>query len=331
MPTPLPTTIDAYCHVGLPRFGSAADALTILEQNAIRQAVLVLGPQVPDYETLFAALKKYKDRVRGIGIPFGETPEQVLEVTEMQLQAGVIGLRVDSREVLANPEMLTRLGQAGSWLYAINPLASPELMQTLLDWLEAYPAGRIAAPHFLQARPLLIGTHGDDLIRVLVSHPRFYPIFSRHGNNGSQFPYPHLDFRQWVAQVVALTGWERIMWGSEYPVLYWRDETVVTCQGWLTALGVSLTEAELAHFLGGNAQRLLFDETPLPPQKKVTIPAWVEAQFNRQRTVPLFQGQGLEIPMALYQTLHADYVQALQQDPALTFGAFVVGRLGVGI
>ena len=105
--------IAAYAHVGLPRFGSPEEALTTADRFGIQKQVLVLGPGVPDCRSLFRAVASHPERIRGIGIPFGNTETQRFELAELQLQAGVIGLRVESREILDNPDILRLLGENG--------------------------------------------------------------------------------------------------------------------------------------------------------------------------------------------------------------------------
>jgi hypothetical protein len=299
--------------------------MTVLDLAQVDRGVFVLGPGVPDYATLFGALRVYGDRVRGVGIPFGETDAQVEASVELQLRAGVLGLRLEPKALFAYPRVLTLLGERGRWIYAIGASSSPMVVRVLLKWLEAYPEGRIAAPHFLKPCPRLecdVERKQDEApLRELVAHPRFYPIFSRHGGMGSREPYPHGDFRQWVEQVAATAGWDHVLWGSEYPVLYWRNETMASCRRWLSELMPGLTPAQRGAYLGDNARRVIFD-APAPPVEEVEIPAWVAAQFNRDRTVPLFP-RGLDVPMSFYATMHHRYVEALRDQPALTFAAFV--------
>lgn len=319
--------IDAYCHVGLPRFGTAEDAWTMLARAGVERAVFVLGPDVPDYDTLFRAMHNYGDRVRGIGIPFGATSAQVRESVNLQMRAGVLGLRLPPQALLAYPEIRSMLGDHGRWIYAIGALDSPQVIEALLGWLQRYPEARVAAPHFLAPRPLLAGGDRDGLVRELVSHERFYPIFSRHGGMGSRQPYPHADLRDWVEQVIALAGWDHILWGSEYPVLYWRDEALPSCQAWLHELLGELDAGQCRSFLKDNAQRVLFS-APAPDGVPVALPDWIDAQFNRDRTVPLFPG-GLNVPMTLYQRLHHRYVETMRGDSDcdLSFGQFAISLL----
>jgi len=299
----------------------------MLARSGIERAVFVLGPGVPDYATLFRALRDYGQRVRGIGIPFGETFAQVRETVALQLRAGVLGLRVTPQALLTYPEIRSMLGARGGWMYAIGPVASPEVIEALLAWLQRYPECRVAAPHFLAPRSLLTGDGRDALTGELVGHPRFYPIFSRHGGMGSQQPYPHADLRDWVEQVVYLAGWDHILWGSEYPVLYWRDESVASCQAWLSELLGGSAGPYAVAFLGGNAERVLFGATA-PDADPVTIPDWVDAQFDRDRTVPLFPG-GLNVPMSLYARLHHRYVEMVRLNPDsdLSYGQFAASLL----
>ena len=56
--------IDAYCHVGMPRFGTTDEALDLAGVYGIERSVFVLGPRVPDFETLFDAMSRFGDRVR---------------------------------------------------------------------------------------------------------------------------------------------------------------------------------------------------------------------------------------------------------------------------
>jgi hypothetical protein len=339
--------IDAYCHVGLARFGSTEDALAVLGQWDVEKAVFALGPGVPDYATLFSALRTYGHRVRGIGIPFGDSAEQIRESVGLQLRAGVMGLRVEPSALLGYPEIMIMLGeQSGearpTWCYAIGAASSPDVIRALLTWLETYPGSRVAAPHFLSPQALLDSADPGP-IRELVGHPRFYPIFSLHGGVGSRQPYPHRDLFAWVEKVIALAGWDHILWGSEYPVLFWRNETVGAQHGaplqdrsmvapppasalqWLFELLGETPAAQRAAYLGANAQRAIFD-SPMPPMKEVEIPDWVDEQFDRDRVVPLFPG-GLDVPMTVYQSIHHAYVAALQQERWLTFAGFVTRHL----
>lgn len=296
--------IDAYCHVGLPRFGSVENALTVAKLFGIEGSVLVLGPAVPDYESLFRAIRQYPDRVRGIGVPFGDNERQQAEVADLQVRAGISGIRLSGNDLLKYPSIPDLFGLAGRWIYAVELIDNAPAAEYLLDWLERYPLSRIGAPHFLRSdKDALEGP-----LRDLVSHARFHPIFSRHGRD-SQSPYPHEDLRPWVDAVVSVSGWERIMFGSEYPINFWRDETMPSCLEWVDHFGVT---DPLDRFRGATAKRVLFDPEP-PEREDVEIPLWIEDQMKEIRPVPLKDGR--EISMDEISKWQNDYIEALKQDP----------------
>ncbi len=321
--------VDAYCLVGLPRFGTAEDALDILAQSQVRRVVFVLGSAHPDYAVLFAALRDYPQRVRGVGVPFGETPAQIMESIELQIDAGVMGLHIQDPELLTYAPLLDRLGRAGRWLYAVGIAGNALVLRCLCDWLDHYPQARLAAPHFLSTRPLFPGGDVDGALRSLLAHPHFYPIFSRQGNAGSAQPYPYADLRPWVEQVIDHTGWDRILWGSEYPVLFWRNETPFHCRDWLGDLIPEMTGPQRAAYLGNNAAHALFAAPP-PPRSQVTIPDWMEAQPVCEQSVPLFP-RGLHLPMTIYGRVHRRFAKAYKDDPSLTFADFIAAALDEAI
>lgn len=317
--------VDSYAHVGVPRFGDLGMALSAFDRARVRRSVVVLGPGVPDLPTLFDALRLHPDRLRGVGIPFGQTASQRQEIVEVQLAAGALGIRIDRSEALANPAVLDAIGAAGRWAYGIDPCADDEMARLYLGWLDRHPGARLAAPHFLSPRPLPIEQNPHGPIAALLSHPRFHAIFSRHGGRGSQEPYPHPDLLPWVRQVVERTGWDRVLWGSEYPVLYWRNETLPECAAWLRSLLPELGGAEMEAFLRGNAERLFFS-APAPHFQAVDVPDWVERQFERNRLVPLLPNATLDVPGPAYYSLLKGYLSSTGAD-ARTFGEYLAGLL----
>lgn len=306
--------VDAYCHVGLPRFGSLEQARAVAKVFSVERSVLVLGPMVPDYETLFRAIADYPDTLRGIGIPFGESEAQQRQITEVQLRAGVAGLRLSGAEMLSCPAVPELVGACGRWIYAVSIIDNPAAVEFLLNWLQRYPACRVAAPHFLCVHRGEIASP----LAELIGHPRFYPIFSRHGGVGSQQLYPHADLAPWVESVLTLCGWPRALFGSEYPVIFWRDETYASCLDWMREIQPQASEAELAGFSGDTANQLLFEETQ-PTREEVVIPPWVIEQFDHKRTVPLWDGR--EVSMDVIQNWLAVYVEELKQERAALFSA----------
>lgn len=318
-------TVDAYSHVGLPRFCSPEQALGVCRHWGIGKAVFSLGPGVPDILPLAQAALANPNRVRAVGIPFGESEAQRDELVKVQLNAGFLGIRMDHGEFLSNPLALDRIGRQGAWVYYIGMPLTSDRADPLLRWLEVHPGGRIAAPHFIQRDVPDLTEASRRRVRALFEHPRFFPILSRQGDGRSEEPYPYADLGPWVEMLAHYCGWERMMWGSEHPVLLWRNETIGQCRDWLQDAGIAMSSSESAAFFGENASRLLFDR-PLV-YSSVEMPRWLEKQFDRTRPVNLFQNATLDIPMDRFAPLMKSYLNASSGGSQYTFGEFVVQRL----
>jgi hypothetical protein len=142
---------------------------------------------------------------------------------------------------------------------------------------------------------------------------------------GSRETYPHGDLRPWVEAITERAGWERVMYGSEYPVIHWRNEALPDCLAWLEAV-TGADGANVSRFLGGNAERHIFSAPP-PPSDPVEFPSWVTAEFDRTRRIPLFENGQLDIAMDTFDAIHPGYVAALQKDPSLRFAEYVESLL----
>lgn len=301
--------IDSYMHCGVPRFLDARRTIEAMERDGSQRGVLVSGPGHPDIASLIEAHRLGGERVRTIGVPYGSTPDERAECVRACLDAGAIGIRMQQDEAVDTPDGLTAIGERAGWIYATDPLKSPRHARCLLDWLERYPQGRIAAPHFLKPHTHLLDQDGAD---ELLAHERFFPILSRHGGVSRESD-PHEDLRPWVERVIATCGWQRLLWGGELPVLYWREETIPQARSWIERLGVGASEADLQAFFHDNANRLFFQD-PAPPCTitHADIPAWIRS-FNPWPVKVLHGTLPLEAPV--YHRLLCAYHDHLQSQP----------------
>lgn len=313
--------IDAYLHAGGPRFGPAQLALRQLERHAIDAGIIVLPPVCPDFAELRAAREIAGENVRLVGIPFGDTEAQRAELTAWQIAFGITGLRLMPHEMEPNADSIRLLGEAGRWLFTINPYDSADMQRTLLEWLEKYPKGRIICPHFFKPGPLSKFVEDTHLFKTLLSHPRFFVIFSRHGGTGTTRPYPHPDLKPWVEDIVAETGWEKVLWGSEYPVLYWRDEQIPQAANWIRELLPELSAENFNAFTCDNAKRLFF-ESPAPEDTAGRLPGWLPEPPYNGWAVPLAQ-KGIRLSPAAQEKLTAAFLDANTPENPVTLSEFI--------
>ena len=299
---------DAYAHVGLPRFGSLDQLLRYMDVHKVTRSVAVLGPLVPDIDTLAQAASLHSDRLRMIGIPFGETKEERLETVELQLDAGVLGIRFEYRESMENPQLLSAVGSRGRWAYGIDACRDHRIAAMYVSWLAEYPDASLAVPHFMYPNfSAQDPERAGGAIAELMGHPRFYGILVRNlGMCGSA--YPHTEYKAWISYVMEQCGHKHLMWGSEYPVLLWRNECAKSTMDLFRDFLGSYSEEQFTRVIDANAVDQFFLGAP-PASKPIVIPEWIEHKFQRNRKVPFFP-KGLELPTDVYSRILDEYLRS---------------------
>jgi hypothetical protein len=109
----------------------------------------------------------------------------------------------------------------------------------------------------------------------------------------------------WTRAVVDLTGWDRIMYGSEFPVALWRDETFRSTQGWIDQVGLTPAPAEREKFFYGNAHRLFFAR---PRPARLIDSKWERSDWKTDAPVWLSQKKGVDLPEESHRRLMRAYL-----------------------
>ncbi|MDE1992175.1 MAG: amidohydrolase family protein [Rhizobiaceae bacterium] len=243
-----PSIIDAYAHVGMPRFQSVEDYQAEMARAGIGRAVLCSFDSSPDLLAIHAAISRAPETYRGLGVPLGRDRAEMEAAVHAQLAAGLSGLRLTDEDVVERPWLLDALAAADRIAIVCGQPSSERTARALLANFERNPDAVVIGGHFAGVGDpkLLAGGPAAELF----AHPRFHVVFSRHGG------FAGAAVLAWAEAVVAKTGWQRILWGSESPLIYWRTETMADAIGWVDRL--SPTEEERTAFHGGNTDRLYF-------------------------------------------------------------------------
>ncbi|HWD06779.1 MAG TPA: amidohydrolase family protein [Amycolatopsis sp.] len=248
--------IDGYLHIGLPRFQSASDALVVMDSAGIGKAVACPFTTCPDLVEVHRALRLAPERIRAAGLPLGADRGEVEKGIRAQLEAGFDGLRLSGQDVAERSWTLDALGDAVALVCGEQGLHTGA--EALLSYLGRNPGALVLGGHF--AGPV----DPEELFRrypataELFAHERFAVICSRQG----LFDPPLMQ--DWTAALIERVGWRRLLWGSEAPVLHWRDEPIATAMRWIERFEPDAEQA--ADFYSGNAQRLVFDR----PRREIT-------------------------------------------------------------
>lgn len=312
------TVIDAYAHVSLPRFIGADEFLAVMDAHGVSHAFICTADTGPDLRELHRALKSHSGRFRIGGLPLGDSPAERLRSVKAQLAAGFSGMRMHDREIAEHEELLEPIGKAGGIPYVVGGEGLRRASGILADFLDRFPSCSVCAPHFAGGGdPDLLDK--DPGLRRLYSHPRFYVIFSRHG------AFEPEGLKRWAGSLVEAIGWDRLMYGSEYPVVLWRDETYSSTLSWLDSSGFAPSERQRRAFFSENARRVLFS-APASPAGRLPE-EWLRPELARPQPVWLFPGRTLEISADEFRLLMKGYLAA-GGDKAMGFHDFVARVLG---
>lgn len=300
-------TIDSYGHVSPPRQCTAERFLGIMDENDVEFALVCTAESCPNLHELSVAATRFGGRMRAAGLPLGATPEERRARVEAQMRAGFVGIRIGARLVAQEPGVLDPVGRAGGVAIMVGGDAYRAGARALLDFLGAFPEALVWGAHFAEPKDLR-ALDDDPAVRELFGHARFAVICSRHGAQDAKLLEP------WARRLTEVVGWERLLFGSEYPVALWRNELYAETAQWMERFGP--TPAQRAAYLGANARRLMWDRPP--PRARLLEEPWASVGPDWNGRVPLFPSNALDLPERVFQPLMERYFR----EPAQTRGRF---------
>jgi hypothetical protein len=299
--------IDAYGHVSLPRQMRAADFVEVMDQNGVDQALVCTAETCPDLRELSRAACELGDRLRVAGLPVGDSAEVRLESLVVQMESGFIGARLQAGMVAREPRLLEPIGLAGGIAIVVGGDAFRVCAGVLTAFLGQFPASHVWGAHFGEPGPAT-SVSTDGALKALFGHPRFAVICSRHGAQSPAVLEP------WVTGLVEHLGWDKLLFGSEYPVAAWRNELYAETIVWMDRFGP--TPDQRRAYLGGNAHRMLFSRPAA--RCRPLGERWTRFTPRPDATVPLFANTTLDMPEALHQQLFRAYLA----EPPATRGRY---------
>lgn len=298
-------SVDAYAHIGLPRFITVEQFVKVMDRHGVQRAIVAAADTCPDLHEVSRAIVEYPERFRAVGVPLGSTFDEIAISLRNQARSGFIGIRIFDRMIVEMPGLLKVMGELNLVPYVVGgPGLSPAARQ-LAAFLEGGADRLVVAPHFAgAASPAVLEVPGP--VRDLFDHPRLLVIFSRHGANDTQV------IGDWARALIGRLGWSRILFGSEFPVCLWRNESYASTLEWVKTLEQPVDEAL---FYGGNALRSLWNWPAGSPRRigKTHRPTG--------GLVNLFNRQGLEIPEEVHQRLLARFL--VDNPDGLDYRAFI--------
>jgi hypothetical protein len=309
--------IDCYAHLGLPRFLAAEEFLRVMDRHRVEAAVVCGSERCPDTDELSRAAEMWPDRFRAVGMPLGRNEQEVRDGVTAQMDAGFLGMRMPAGLIVRQPELLEIVGSHGGIPYMLGPDLFADAALLLVEFLERYPACCVCAPHFGGVASVSIF---DELphARRLLEHPRFNVIVSRQG------AFDPTELGTLTLFLVREVGWERLLWGSEFPACLWRNESYSATVEWMGQV-IAMTEGQRKLFLHDNARRLLLAPPKRPPRR--LEPRWNQMHLKTPAPVWLFARSSIDVDEEIHRTLLLAYLSRGEEKVG-RYSDFIGGLLG---
>lgn len=308
--------IDSLANVGLPRYLSAEEMLRVMDDHQVDAAVIAATPACADLAELSRAATTYPDRFRAIGAPVGAKASERRDSVAEQLESGFLGIHLPDTAILEEPELLTMAGSAGAVVFVTASHGLALAAGALLRFLSDFPKSLVLAPAF--------GTVGDPAAYApdspavaLLSHERFLVLFAGHGG------YEPNQTKAEARRIIERVGWERALWGSDFPQCLWRGESYIATTVWIDKAGLFPDDLARSGFFCQNARRLLFFR-PAAPRLIRTRERSESDPALPAGLVSLFPSDPIEIPEGAQHDLLSAY---LDRSGPGTYRDFIAERL----
>jgi hypothetical protein len=270
--------VDSYVHLGMPRFQSIEDELAVMQRYSVDKAIVCPFESCPDLAMVHQAFTASPELFRGAGLPLGSDRREMTAGLNAQFEAGFGGIRLSGGDVAERPWLLDVIGENHGFALVCGGNGLADGAEALLRYVDKYDDALVVGGHFAgPIDPSIFAS--NQAVADLFSHDKFTVVMSRQGH----FPEPLIS--DWADALIDRVGWGRLLWGSEAPVLYWRDDSVGNALSWFEKY--NLDEATSSAFFGGNADRLVFGRPVTAPSAlKLPFDAWKYDLHNLVPTWP---------------------------------------------
>jgi L-fuconolactonase len=248
--------IDAYAHCGLSKYEPIEKVREVMAAGGVSRAVLVqhlgefdnsyIGSVVASAPELFAGVLLVDHRAKNVD-----------DKLQQWVASGQFrGLRLTAEALLTNPDLFSRAGDLGLAIVLYAPQGIRPIRPHLERALDRAPFTRLVITHL--GNPTLIGSTLDEDANAVLELARFGNAYFQLSGMKMFCPHPHEALYPLIDQAVAAFGPQRILWGSNYPVVGSQENYIADLRLLLDG-ALPVPREAIAQIAGENAKRLWFD------------------------------------------------------------------------
>jgi L-fuconolactonase len=246
--------IDGYTHCGQDKFLPVESVLACMRGNGVARAVLCQHLGQTDNHYIASCVRDDPGTFAGVALLDSTHPDWAAALAQLVDESVLRGVRMTADMALGNREFAYTALDLGLNVLLYAPDGIDELIDVVLQAPSGATSGRLVITHLgsptfeeehLTRGHRLLDCAAADRAMVTLSGLAMYA------------PYPHAAARSFVRDAVSAFGSDRVMWGSNYPVVgsdtdYARDLGLLLENDW------GLPEETIPGIAGGNAEAVWF-------------------------------------------------------------------------
>jgi L-fuconolactonase len=248
--------IDAYAHCGLSKYEPIEKVREAMARAGVSRAVLV--QHLGEFDNSYIGSVVAADPAHFAGVLLVDHRAANVEHTlEQWVGTGHFrGLRLTAEALLGKPGLLSLAADLGLAIVLYAPQGIRPILPQLQNALENAPTARLVVTHL--GNPTLIGSTLDDAASAPLELARFPNVYLQLSGMKMFCPYPHEPLYPLIEQAMVAFGAQRILWGSNYPVVGSPDDYVADLRLLLDGR-LPVPPDAIVHVAGENARRLWFN------------------------------------------------------------------------
>ena len=250
--------VDAYSHCGLSKYEPIEKVRETMAAADVHRAVLVqhLGEYDNEYLGRIAAAEP--SRFASVCLVDAARPDAASVLEELAKSRRFRGVRLTTESLAAAPALFSAAADLGLIIVLYAPEGAAKYANALVEFFLKKPAARMVLTHFGSAS-IADGPHFASQ-QPMLDLAEFAGVYFQVSGMKMSCPWPHEAYYPLLAQALEAFGSQRLLWGSNYPVVGSRDDYIADLQLLLQGK-LPVPPSAIPAIAGGNARRLWFGES----------------------------------------------------------------------
>jgi L-fuconolactonase len=247
--------IDGYCHCGLSKYEPIERVREVMDTAGVSRAVLVQHLGEFDNTYIGSVVQRDPGHFAGVLLVDHRSPDAVPELQRLCATRLFRGVRLTTDALSATPDLFAVAGNLGLVIVLYAPQGIRPHLSCLIDQLELAPFTQLVVTHL--GNPSLDGQSLAESATDVFCLSQFANVYLQVSGMKMFCPFPHEPFYSLITQALEKFGTQRLIWGSNYPVV----GTAADYQADLRLLldgRLPIPAGAIPKIAGENARRLWF-------------------------------------------------------------------------